>query len=149
MEKAQLSREQDARKAEREQARLDRRESFELTHLGDLHTALHELITTAAAFHKHLSESETIPPEARDEFDHACRKVKSLAGLVLDDSIREAVDKANDTVGLLGLGEPTRHGMPTKTIPQAMYDLGRAEYAVAAGVREIYKSEGLTERKTS
>ncbi|MCX5055110.1 hypothetical protein [Streptomyces sp. NBC_00474] len=145
LEAAQLRREQAARQAEREQARLDRREDFELTHLTDLHAALGELSTTTAAYWKQLTDSETIPVESKEAFEQARQKVMRLAGLVLDDSTREAVDTASDTVGLLNLGEPIQNGMPTKPMSQAHYDLGRAEYAVASRLRDVYKSVAVTE----
>ncbi len=143
LEQAQLRRELKARKAEREQARLDRREEFELTQLTDVLTALRQLTTTTAAFWKHLTSSEDIPPESKEAFQEAHRKLKSLVALTLDDDIRDAVDTAYDTANLLHLGEPIQHGMPSKTVPQALHDIGRAEYVVASRVREIYKSDHL------
>ncbi|MGW3813442.1 hypothetical protein [Streptomyces sp. NPDC005046] len=108
--------------------------------MSDLHAALHELSTATAAFWQYLSSSETIPPGTKETFEQASRRVKSLTGLVLGDGIRQEVDDANDTVGLLGLGEPSRYGMPTSSVPQALSKIGRAEHAVAEGVRKVYKS---------
>lgn len=141
LEKAQLQREKTTRDAEREQARLDRREDFELNHLSDLHAALGDLSKAMATYSGHLEATWLEAPGSDDAFHEASQKLRSLKGPTLDDQAREIVETAYDTVLQRHLGEVG--AAPTKTTSQALSEVGRAQSAVASRMRDIYKSDNL------
>ncbi|MDV9170931.1 hypothetical protein R6V09_12395 [Streptomyces sp. W16] len=141
LDKAQLNREKTTRDAEREQARLDRREDFELNHLSDLHAALGDLAKAMATYSAHLEAERNEAPGSDNVFHEASLKLRSLKGPTLDDHVREIVETAYDTVLQRHLGEVG--AMPTKTTPQALHEVGQAQYVVASRMRDIYKSDNL------
>ena len=141
LEKVQLERELKTRQDEREQARLDRREEFELTHLGNLHAALDELAKALATYSAHLKYERHQTPGAEEAFREASGKLRSLVNLTLDDKVRDLAGTAHDHVLQLHLGEVGTG--PTTTEPAAASALGRAEFAVASRMRDVYKSDNL------
>lgn len=139
VEKAQLEREQKVRETERRQARLDRREEFELNQLKDLHSALGELLSQALLRKARTIDGEDAT-EAEQGYDQANREVRSLVGLTLRDDIREAADKAHDTVALMNIGAG-QAGLTPSTPAQAGYHVGRAQFVIAARIRELYTAD--------
>ncbi|MFE9601995.1 MULTISPECIES: hypothetical protein [Streptomyces] len=143
LEKAQRRREQELRELERAQARLDRREEFELAHLNDLYAALGELQDAALIYKAHL-ESESLPEDLRaaaSKFSEADTKVKRLGDLVLDDDDRKLVGDAHDVTVRACMPAALGGSAIMTTMHQARYQLGRAQYAVAARIREVYKTD--------
>jgi hypothetical protein len=129
-EAAALKRERKLRELDRDQARLDRRESFELSHLIDVHEGLSEVFTAALRVHEHVEGQTAIPPEVNDNFMAANRKIASIKGLVLDDEIRLRVDSAH--------GAANRMSMGAGSIERTFALLDQAQMGIAARIREIY-----------
>lgn len=142
LEEVQLRRERKARELEREEQRLDRREEFELTQLSDLYTALGELNDAAVIYRARLAQ----PPNeslqhAAGKFTEAEARVKRLGALVLNDADRQLVEDARDVTVRACLPAGIGSDAIATTISKAGYEIGRAQYAVAARIREVYKAE--------
>ncbi|WP_158839143.1 hypothetical protein [Streptomyces sp. NRRL S-1022] len=103
-EAAALKRERQLRLLDRDQARLDRRESFELTHLIEVHEALTELFTVALALHEAVEAGVQAAPELNRRLAAANRKVHSQKGLVLDEQARHWTTSAHAYINDMSRG---------------------------------------------
>ncbi|MER7350935.1 hypothetical protein ABT390_36630 [Streptomyces aurantiacus] len=163
--RAQARRERLARDAERTRALADRRETFELTHLQDLHGALSELLLVAEdnikawCWWHRLGSSRPTRALSQEEIDRRRAEVETeataldesarahsenvnrLAGLVIPDGLRRKVVRAR------GLYEQlewllTEDGPDAaeSALTDAVDRLHAAQRAVAERIREIYVS---------
>ncbi|MEV5383013.1 hypothetical protein [Streptomyces sp. NPDC052721] len=128
-EAAALKRERQLRALDRNQARLDRRESFELTHLIEVHEALTELFTVALALHDAVETGVQAAPEWNGRLTATNRKVHSQKGLVLDEQARHWTTSAHAYIN-----EMSRGG----SIERPLATLETAQEAIAARIRDIY-----------
>ncbi|MCI3271407.1 hypothetical protein [Streptomyces cylindrosporus] len=135
-EEAALRREERLRQLEREHARLDRRESFELTHLEEVYAALRKANTAALKFRVVRTSGGDVDAPGR-ELNEANRELSSLTRLVLDDDIREKVQQAQIDAGAMAI-DPATHADAPSTGVQAQHSLGEAQEAIAKRLREIY-----------
>lgn len=144
LEQAQLRRALKMREAERKQARADRREQFELSHLGDLHGALMELQKAALIYKADFEAggAESLA-EASATLTRAKEKVKSLAGFVLDGHTSELVRLAHDKTIESAMRTAAGGDASMATMIQARIHISRAQSAIGQRIREIYRSEGL------
>lgn len=143
----------DARAAEREQSRADRREQHELDSLSDLHAALSRLMRGVTQFHLEdvrvareqgsLVGAFRLPhmAEVDEQIRLANVEVSTLTRLVLDDALRAQVDDAHAAVSeMLG---PPRLELEAKAVRQRAEDEVRsAQDAIAARIRSIYLDTG-------
>lgn len=93
-EAAALAREEKIRQLDREQARIERRETFELTHLVEVNDLLMKLFNTALICHDLVGDSQPLG-EANGEMQRCNRQITRAKGLVLDDVLRSLVDTAH------------------------------------------------------
>ncbi|MET7321509.1 hypothetical protein [Streptomyces sp. NPDC005549] len=128
-EAAALKREKELRRIDRDQARLDRRETFELTHLIELHEALSSLFTAALPLYEAVESGTPARPEASTALGAANREVYRNKGLVLDETSRHWTDSAHSYIN-----DMTRGG----SLDRALGALETAQTAIADRVREIY-----------
>jgi hypothetical protein len=135
-ESAALRREESLRQLERDHARLDRRESFELTHLVDLYEALNVASTAAVKF-RWARWSDVGVDEHGRELSAANRKITSMTKLVLDADIRAKVQTAQTHVNEMALDEVDPTSDTTSAV-QAQTSMGTAQEAIAERLREIY-----------
>jgi hypothetical protein len=135
-EAAALRREEAIRQLERDHVRLDRRESFELTHLVDLYDALSEAYTAALKFRWTRWTGADIDAPGR-ELSAANQKIISMTKLVLDADIRSKVAIAQTHANEMALDEADPMADTTSAV-KAQGSLGTAQEAMAERLREIY-----------
>ncbi|MEU8784285.1 hypothetical protein [Streptomyces sp. NPDC048637] len=135
---AQLQREQRAHALERARQRLDRREEFELTHLGDLHTQLTDLVGASINYVEHRSEDRS---EQDGKFTEANGKVAALTSLVLDDERRQIVEslhRATTTMVLESHFRDSGSEWRRKAYAEVMALHKTATESIAERIRAIY-----------
>lgn len=98
-EDAALKREVRVRELDREQARLDRREAFELTHLDEASQCLTRIHLAALLTHMHNAGADS--PSQGEAYQQAAEEMTRLQGLILDDDLRRLVIKTLDYVSRL------------------------------------------------
>ncbi|MEU2601545.1 hypothetical protein ABZ678_30925 [Streptomyces hirsutus] len=170
--RAQGRRERLAREEERLRALADRRDTFELTHLQDLHSALSELLIVAednikawCRWHRLAARrpSRALPQEEIDrrrseveteatELDQTARQhseqISRLAWLVLPDQLRMKVVRAQGQYE--HLEEVLTEDGPDaaeEALSHVMSQLHAAQRAVADRIREIYSSQETAPRR--
>ncbi|MGW7498603.1 hypothetical protein ACWGKA_30535 [Streptomyces luteogriseus] len=132
-----LQRERHVRNLDREQARLDRREAFELDHLAKASECLSRLFPAALMEYLHRGNAASPVPEA-GAFAKETQELARLHGLILDGDLRDAVGSAQQRLSALGWGTP---GTPEETgrlIVEAQEQLSAAQEALSRRLREIY-----------
>lgn len=148
VEKAQMEREQKLREAERRQARLDRREEFELQHLVEVNQLLHDLmagllrmatITTLQDRHGADDDTELIQEwqEVESAADATHTALTAQSGFILNDGIRTQVKTALDVIDK-ATGEIMEADTSTAGLQAAGAVLRPAFEAISARVRELY-----------
>lgn len=146
-EKRRLAREKGARDAERKRAVIDRRETFELDHLQKLNDALAGLgraageahhIDTMASRQTGVYAGTQIGEEASNAMMLANRNVSTLAGLVLDDALRTAVEHAHEQLNIPSSMHRSRVEDAQAAFHRAFLALDRAQALIAERIREIY-----------
>ncbi|MGW3442190.1 hypothetical protein [Streptomyces sp. NPDC001076] len=135
-EEAALRREEALRQLERDSARLDRRESFELTHLEEVYDALSKANTAALMFRVARTSGADTEVHGR-ELSDANRKLTSLTKLILDDDIRHKVLKAQADANGMAVDPVAPSDAPDSAV-QAQHSLGTAQMSIAERLREIY-----------
>ncbi|MGW4974688.1 hypothetical protein [Streptomyces mirabilis] len=156
-ERRQIAREVKARRAERDKAITDRRETFELDHLERLNEALQKLGRAAGRAHyadmviaRASGEyaSTQLSSEDSDAFSQANRDVYMLRNLVLDDQLRRQVTRAHEALNV----PSSMHGASLEraehTFSEAITMLDEAQTAIAARIREIYLTAPLPQPRT-
>lgn len=157
---AQARRERAARGEERQRLHADRRETFELAHLQDLHAELTELLLVAnlcveqwrnwltmlepsgqrASAHTrtHREELEASATELQQTAEQHLEKVHRLGELVIPDRLRALVAVAHSQYAFVleTVLEPERASV--QGLPLSIGALKVAQAAVAARIREIY-----------
>ncbi|MFD9396142.1 hypothetical protein ACFWBB_36995 [Streptomyces sp. NPDC060000] len=135
-ETAALRREERLRQLERDHVRLERRESFELTHLEEVYDALSKANTAAIMFRvKRTSGDE--PDAPGRELSEANRQLASLTKLVLDDDIRRKVLQASTDANGMAIDPAPPSANPDSAV-KAQMSLGEAQEVIAKRLREIY-----------
>ncbi|MEU9149190.1 hypothetical protein AB0D59_01220 [Streptomyces sp. NPDC048417] len=135
-EEAALRREEALRQLERDTVRLDRRESFELTHLVEVYETLSKANTAALMFRVARTTGGETEASGRELAD-ANRKLVSLTKLVLDTDIRVKVMKAHSDANGMAVDPAAPSDAPDSAV-QAQHSLGTAQEAIAERLREIY-----------
>jgi hypothetical protein len=140
---AQLEREATLRNLERVQARIDRRETFELTHLVDLHAMLNEMFKAAMDFH--ISPDGSAKAQAGEQLSSCNQRFTAQKGLILDQRARETAVVAQTRINEMAIQPPEPTHMH---VQQALIDLTAALDAIATRLRTIYgeADEGPTRR---
>lgn len=143
----------DARAAEREQSRADRREQHELDSLSDLHAALGRLMRGVTRFHledvqvarerQSLVGAFQLPhmDEVAEQIRLANVEVSTLTRLVLDDALRAQVDDAHAAVSEM-LEPPRPEPEANAVLRRAGAAVRSAQDAIAARIRSIYLDTG-------
>ena len=135
---------------QRREAQTEQRRQFELATLSDTHGALSRLARAAARVHlldlTLARTSGTYGPHqlANDELDEehqlAALEVSRLAGVVLDDEIRQWVTDAHDAVLGVPMGQKTV-GEAESQFDRAFGKVDVAQCACARRIRELYNSD--------
>lgn len=137
----------ESRDADRDRARQERRETFELDHLLRLNEALLRFGRATGRVHFHDSMvakqsgeygSHLLPTEVSDESHSAGREVLSLMHLVLDDDLRELVETAHGKLSGMGVLMRTSVERGTAAMLDATEAQDAAMRAIGARVRRIY-----------
>lgn len=134
-EAAALRREERLRSLDREQAVLDRRETFELAHLVEVNDLLSRLFTAALACHNHVQDDVPLG-EAGTLLFATNREITRVKGLILDDDIRELVGTAHTVANRLSMSRGTHYTEEA----EAFTDVTAAQEAIAERLRAIYGS---------
>lgn len=146
-EKRTLRRETTARKVERDKAVLERKESFELDHLQKLNDALNTLGRTAARAHHTDSMSgrstgiyagTLLTDQTSDDFLLANRTARTLIGLVLNDELRDLVERTYVALNLPSTMIQAPLDQAEAAFAQAIELLNVAQAAIARRIRDIY-----------
>jgi hypothetical protein len=132
-EDAALQREEKIRQLDREQALIDRREAFELTHLAEMNQLLARLFTAALRCHELVTDNEPLG-EHRTTLLDLNREVTRLKALIIDDDHRALVSQAHVEANRLSMSRAQSHTQ----VPDAHAHLEAAQEALAARLREIY-----------
>jgi hypothetical protein len=130
-----LKREEKLRQLDRERALIDRRETFELTHLVEVNDLLSRVFTAALRCHEHVQDGEPLG-EAGTALFASNREISRVKGLVLDDVIRALVDTAHTEANRLSLSSGTHY---TEVVEVYAYVEG-AQDAIARRLRDIYRA---------
>ncbi|MFI1701969.1 hypothetical protein ACH419_39315 [Streptomyces bobili] len=130
-----LKREQRLRELDREQARIDRRETFELAHLAEASACLSRLFRAALLCHMHNVNS-TVFESRSGEYDQERQEMGRLQGLVLDDDLRTRVTQAHEKLSQM------RHSQvdTAQLLGDSQELVGLAQEAMAERLRGIYAS---------
>lgn len=134
---AQLRREQRLHELNREQARQDRRETFELKHLSEVHAVLHELYMRGVECQQ-ARVSDVPANEALDRLYETNRKYIGMRGFILVEDVRRLADDASEYINSLASIVMLVEG-ERPSIPRAAQLLMEAQEAIANRVREIYR----------
>jgi hypothetical protein len=140
-ENAQLRREERLHALERERQKRDKREEFELTNLTGLLTALTDLSAAAVRIRE-------APPafgsEEMVQWGVLNGQVNSRSGLVLDDTLRQQVDRLHHEITTLMLSAHAQ--VDARPRNEQMLALGQSQLAVNAAltarIRAIYLERG-------
>lgn len=135
-ETAALRREEKVRQLERDHARLDRRESFELTHLEEVYQTLAEANTAALMFRVTRTSGGDTEASGRT-LNEANRKLIRMTKLILDTDIRRKVTEAQTDANGMAIDPAEPSANPASAV-QAQQSLGIAQEAIAERLREIY-----------
>jgi hypothetical protein len=132
----QYRRDQHNREAARAEKFSDRRESFELESLKDLHLALIELgrATTTLLLSGHDGQDAR---SANLAYVQANGKANALGALLFDEGLRQLIDDAQTACALSFAYE----GDPVERLKKPSDLLKRATDRIAVRIREIYVSE--------
>jgi len=136
-ETALLRREQRLHDLTREQARIDRREAFELTQLNEVHTVLSEMFSQALLCRDAVEAQEPFVDSGR-LLSEANRKYSGMRGFILVDAVRHLADEAHKDINRMSMGAPML-GMNQESVQRASHRLTLAQEAIATRVREIYR----------
>ncbi|MFF5004122.1 hypothetical protein ACFY3G_14905 [Streptomyces phaeochromogenes] len=140
-EAAALKREEKLRQLDREQSLIDRRETFELTHLAEVNDLLSRLFTAALRCHEHVEAGEPLGEDG-GALMGVNREIARVKGLVIDDRIRGLVEAAHRHANQLSMSSGTHI---TETA-EAYAQVEAAQTAIAARLRDIYGSGAHPER---
>lgn len=135
-ETAALRREERLRQLERDHVRLDRRESFELTHLVEVYDALRKANTAALMFRVKRTSGDDADAPGR-ELTEVNRQLASLSKLILDDDIRRKATQASIDANGMAI-DPAPPSDNLESAVKAQKSLGEAQEAIAERLREIY-----------
>ncbi|MBV1940891.1 hypothetical protein KUF83_30630 [Streptomyces sp. BV286] len=135
-ETAALRREERLRQLERDHVRLERRESFELTHLEEVYDVLRKANTAALMF-RVMRTSGDSPEAPGRELSEVNRQLASLTKLVLDNDIRRKVLQASADANGMAI-DPAPPSATLDSTVKAQVSLGEAQDAIATRLREIY-----------
>ncbi|MER6205947.1 hypothetical protein [Streptomyces sp. NPDC001642] len=133
-DKAALRRELLARRIERTQALTDRREAFELTHLVEVNDLLATLFGNALRCNELLLDRLPLG-EVGTNLQAANREMTKLTGLVLEDSVRQLVERAHREANRLSINSSGN----VTAAAEAYEHVERAQQAIAERLRDIYK----------
>lgn len=153
-EKRQIAREAKARQAERDKIIIERRETFELNHLERLNEALHRL--GRAAGQAHVADmraarqtgqyaSTLVGEEIAEEFRQSNRDVYMLRHLVLDEDLREKIDRVHRAVNTPSSMHRSDSAQAERRFAEAILMLDEAQADVAGRIRKIYLTAPLPE----
>ncbi|MEV3855066.1 hypothetical protein AB0J38_12155 [Streptomyces sp. NPDC050095] len=162
--RAQARRERSAREADRQRTLADRRDTFELDHLQQLHVAISDLLVTGEKsltqwirWHGYLYRQAQQPGVQDDELERRIREIKDraeeltrtadahaesvsrLASLVIPDRLRSRVYNAYDEYDQMG--EIFAEGGAEdgeRALPDMVAALKAARRDVAERIREIH-----------
>ncbi|MGW0869930.1 hypothetical protein ACWD3Z_05490 [Streptomyces sp. NPDC002740] len=140
-ESAALKREEKVRQLDREQALIDRRETFELTHLVEVNDLLSRVFTAALACHERVQAGEPLG-EANTALFAANREISRVKGLIIDDVIRTLVETAHTQANRLSMSSSTHY----TEAADAFADVSAAQAAISARLRDIYGSGAHPQR---
>ncbi|WP_341717679.1 hypothetical protein QQG74_28215 [Micromonospora sp. FIMYZ51] len=138
---------QEARDADRDRARQERRETFELDHLLRLNEALLRYGRAAGRVHFHDAmvakqsgeyASHQLPEELNGELYNAGREVLSLMHLVLDDNLRATVETVHRSYGRMTNLMRTTVEEADAAMVAAADAQDAAMRGIGARVRQIY-----------
>ncbi|MFE1849877.1 hypothetical protein ACFYOF_06365 [Streptomyces sp. NPDC007148] len=134
-EAAALKREQKIRELDREQAGIDRREAFELTHLAEVNAVLARLFTAALRCHDHVTDDEPLG-EHGVALMESNREITRLKALIIDDDLRSLVSQAHREANRLSMSRAEGYTQ----VPDAHALVEAAQEALSVRLREIYGS---------
>jgi hypothetical protein len=134
-ESAALKREEKLRQLDRAQALIDRRETFELTHLVEVNDLLSRLFTAALACHEHVQDAEPLG-EAGVALFATNREISRVKGLIIDDVIRAFVETAHTEANRLSMSSGTHF----TEAAEAFAHVSAAQGAISSRLRDIYGS---------
>jgi hypothetical protein len=132
-ERAALQREEKVRQLDREHARMDRREAFELTHLAEINELLARLFTVAIRCHEHVTDDEPLG-EHGDALMGYNREITRLKALVLDDDLRTLVDRAHREANHLSMSRADGYTQ----VADVHVHVSAAQEGLALRLRDIY-----------
>ncbi|MCG7203971.1 hypothetical protein [Streptomyces arenae] len=135
-ETAALVREAKVRELDREQARIERRESFELTHLVEVTNLLLELYDASYRCNSRAIDGHPLG-EARTELQRCNRQMTRLKGFVLDETVRGLVDAAHSQANRLSEDTAGDWRVQAGIVDQ----LEAAQEALAQRIRAIYSTQ--------
>jgi hypothetical protein len=137
-ESAALQREQKVRELDRDQAAIERRETFEITHLTGVNEALSEVFAGALECYTRIEANES-STAASAQLMAANRRMSSVKGLILDDNIRALVSDAHERCNRVSGGP--RPEAPYTAVAETYLQVEAAQAAIAARIRQIYKTD--------
>lgn len=134
-EAAALKREVQLRQFDRERAVIERRETFELTHLVEINDLLSQLFTAALRCY-HLNLDNEPHPEATRQLFAVNREITRVQGLIIDDVIRDLVETAHERANQLSRSSGSQYTEE----PLTYATIVAAQEAIAARLRDIYRT---------